>query len=132
MLGVLPPDLDSIELRTIGRQVVPIQAMFRPMAQLLVYRAALVYPGVVDQDDPGNLVRLSHYLVEERYCDGVKGISTEDPYNGQWTNSSASGTAYNRSFVPAPSTDVPEPASIALFAIGAAAFAYRRRRNQHS
>lgn len=66
MLGVLPQDLDSIELWTIGRQIVQIQAMFRPLAPLLVYRLALVYAGVVDQDDSWNLMRLRRDLVEER------------------------------------------------------------------
>jgi hypothetical protein len=37
VLGVLPQDLDSIELRAIGRQIVQIQRMFRPLASRLVY-----------------------------------------------------------------------------------------------
>ena len=51
MLGMLPQDLDSIELRTVGRQILRIQAMLRPLVPLLVDRGTLVYTGVVDQDD---------------------------------------------------------------------------------
>jgi len=40
--------------------------MLGPLAPLFVYVGALVYAGVVDQDDSGNLVRLSRNLVEER------------------------------------------------------------------
>jgi len=66
MLGVLPQDLDPIELWTIGRQIVQIQAMFGPLAPLLVDRGALVNAGVIDQDDSWDLVRLSRDFVEER------------------------------------------------------------------
>lgn len=63
---MLPQDLDPIELRTVGRQIVQIQPMFGPLAPLLFYRGALVYAGIVDQDNSRNLARLSRNLVEER------------------------------------------------------------------
>lgn len=66
MFGMLPQDLDSIELWAIGRQIVQIQAMFGPLPPLLIYRGALMYAGVVDQDDSWNLVCLSSDLIEER------------------------------------------------------------------
>jgi hypothetical protein len=65
-LGVLPQDLDAIELGAIGRQIVQMQVLFRPLASLLVHRVALVYAGVVDQNDSRNLVRLRRDLVEKR------------------------------------------------------------------
>lgn len=66
MLGVLPQDLDSVKFGAVGRQIVQIQAMLGPLAPLFVYRGALVYAGVVNQDDSGNLVRLSRNVVDER------------------------------------------------------------------
>jgi len=66
MIGALPQNLDSIEFRAIGRQIVQIQAILGPLARLLVYRVALVDAGVVNQDDSWDLVQLRHNLVEER------------------------------------------------------------------
>lgn len=66
MLGMFPQDLDSIELGAIGRQIVQIQTMFRPLAPLLLYRIALVYACIVDDDDSWNFMRPNRDLIEER------------------------------------------------------------------
>lgn len=69
MLGVLPQDFDPIEFRTVGRQIVQIQAMLCSLAPLLVYWTALVYTGVVDQNDSWNVARLVCYSVKK--CDHI-------------------------------------------------------------
>jgi len=66
MVGALPQNLDSIEFRAIGRQIIQIQAILGPLAPLLVYMVAPVDAGVVNQDDSWDLVQLRHNLVEER------------------------------------------------------------------
>ena len=52
-------------------------------------------------------------------------ISTDGKLVTDYQITAASGTDYRDSFVP--SADVPEPASLALFALGGMALAYRRR-----
>ena len=65
MLGMLPQDLDPIELRTVGRQIVQIQSVFGPLTPLLFHQVALVNASIVDQDDAWNRVRLERDLIEK-------------------------------------------------------------------
>jgi hypothetical protein len=53
VLGMLPQDLNPIELRTVGRQIVQIQPVFGPLAPLLLHQVTLVNACIVDQDDAG-------------------------------------------------------------------------------
>lgn len=63
MLGMRSKDLDSVELRALGPQIIQIQAMFFPLAPFFVCRVAPVYPGIVDQDDSRNLMWLVRDVV---------------------------------------------------------------------
>jgi len=69
VLGMLPQDLNPIELRTVGRQIVQIQSAFGPLSPFLLHRSALVNAGIVDQDDARYRVRLKRNLLEE--CDNI-------------------------------------------------------------
>lgn len=65
MLGMLPQDLNPIELRTIGRQIVLIQRVLCSLALLLLHQVALVNSGIVEQDDVRNRLRLERNLFEK-------------------------------------------------------------------
>ena len=54
VLGMLPQDLNPIELRTVGRQIVQIQPVFGPLSPFLLHEIALVNTSIVDQDDAWN------------------------------------------------------------------------------
>jgi hypothetical protein len=48
ILGVLPQNLDAIEFRTVGWQVIQIQALLGPAAPLFIHHIALMNCGIVE------------------------------------------------------------------------------------
>lgn len=65
MLGMLPQDLNSVQLRTVGRQIVQVQPVFGLLTPLLLHQVALVDAGIVYQDDAMNRMGLERNLIEK-------------------------------------------------------------------
>ena len=59
---MLPQNLDAIQFRAIGRQVIQVKALLCPLPALAFHDVAFVYRGIVEYDNAGHRVLLSGYL----------------------------------------------------------------------
>ena len=62
---MLPDDLNAVEFRAVGRQVVKVQPLTCPVAPLFLHRLAFVNGRVIEQHDAWHRMRLVGDLIEK-------------------------------------------------------------------
>jgi len=62
---MLPDDLDAVEFRAVGRQVVKVQSLTCPAAPLFLHRLAFVNGRVIEQHNAWHRMRLVGNLIEK-------------------------------------------------------------------